>query len=102
VSTTVSNVTLFGTAGGGGGFQGGEAGQSTSGTLSPYVQGCAGGGGSTWWLSVTSGINSVSGNMVNPLTGLITTSSDAGAVTIQGFNNGVTAERSNSLGATSW
>ena len=102
VSSTVSNVTLYGTAGGGGGFEGGEGGQSTSGTLSPYVQGCAGGGGSTWWLSIATGINSVIGTMSNPLTGLVTTSNDAGSVTIQGYNNGVTAERGNSLGATNW
>ncbi len=102
-SQSVSSVTLYGTAGAGGGFEGGEAGQTYAGSAGPpVVVGCAGGGGSTWWLSVPTGINSVTGSMINPLTGTTTSTTGSGTVTIQGYTTAITAERSAALGSSNW
>jgi hypothetical protein len=90
----VGGNTLYGTAGAGGGFEGGQAGQS--------LTECAGGGGSTWWLNVASGTNAISGTMTNPETGSVTTTSGSGTVSLQGFSTTLTAERLAALNSTSW
>jgi hypothetical protein len=92
-ATTANGVSVFGTAGGGGGYDGGMPGQSLS--------ECAGAGGSAWWV-VATGIDAVTGSMTNPTTGQPLTTTGPGSVTILGFSNNVTAARSAALGSTSW